>query len=173
MATKNSKSPETTAVDPPDQRQQTESFNRAMEFFHQRDFRKAMPLFETAAKGPVREMAFSARTHLSMCESRLSTSEPETRTAEENYNHGIAQMNLRAFAPAAALFEFSLKQQETDYAHYALAAALGHQGQIDQAVRHLQRAIQIQPRNRAMAATDPDFIELAKFQPIRDVLTGN
>jgi tetratricopeptide (TPR) repeat protein len=144
-----------------------------MEYFHQRDFRKAMALFDAATNGPVREMAYSARTHLRMCESRLSKSEPEARSAEENYNHGIAQMNLRSFANAAALFEISVKQSETDYAHYALAAALGHQGQVDQAVRHLQRAIQMQPRNRAMAASDPDFIELAKFQPIRDILTGS
>ena len=144
-----------------------------MEFFNRREFRQAAPLFEAAAGGPIREMAYSAKTHLRMCESRLAKSEPETRSAEENYTYAIAQMNRREFAGAAASLEFSLRQQETDYAHYALAAARGHQGQIDLAVKHLQRAIQMQPRNRAMAMSDPDFNELAKFQPIRDMLTGS
>ena len=43
-----------------------------MHAFHQRDFRKALPLFERATQGPVKEMAHSARTHLRMCESRLA-----------------------------------------------------------------------------------------------------
>ncbi len=144
-----------------------------MQAFHQRDFRKAIPFFEQAGQGPVMDMAFSARTHLRMCESRLANSAPEMRTAEENYHHAVAQMNLRDFAKAAELFEFSLKQQETDYAHYGLAAAAGNQGLLELAARHLRRAIQMQPRNRAMALNDADFTELAKLPPIRDLLMGN
>ena len=144
-----------------------------MEAFHQRDFQRALPLFEAASQGPVRDMAHSARTHLRMCESRMAKDQPPARSAEENYHHGMAQLNLRAFADAATLLELSLTQRETDEAHYALAATLGHQGELDRAAHHLQRAIEMQPRNRAMAATDPDFLELAKFQPIRDLLTGS
>lgn len=144
-----------------------------MEAFHQRDFRRALPLFEAVAQGPVRDMAFSARTHQRMCESRLTSTEPETRDFEGNYTFAIAQMNLREYARAASLLEYSLKQQETDYAHYALAVALGNQGAIEPAVQHLRRAIQMQPRNRTMALGDPDFTELAKLQPFRDLLTGS
>lgn len=144
-----------------------------MQAFHQRDFRKAIPLFEQASRGPVMDMAYSARTHLRMCESRVSRSEPSARSAEENYHHAVAKMNLREFANAAALFEFSLMQQETDYAHYGLAAAAGHQGLVELAAQHLRRAIQMQPRNRAMAMSDTDFAELAKFPPIRDLLMGS
>ncbi len=173
MALKNSKPSESAAAVPLGPGEQTDIFNQAMQAFHQRDFRQALPLFETAAQGPIKEMAFSARTHARMCESRLAKSGPEIRTAEENYTYAIARMNLRDFPGAAELLEFSLNQQETDYANYALAAALGHQGQIDRAAQYLRRAIQIQPRNRAMAISDPDFVELAKFQPIRDLLTGS
>ncbi len=152
---------------------QAESFNQAMALFHQRDFVRALPLFEQVAQGPVREMAYSARTHLRMCESRLARPEPEKRSAEENYAYAVARMNLRAYAEAAGLLEFALKQQETDYSHYAAAVALGNLGEVDRAVSHLKRAIQMQPRNRAMAMGDPDFLELAKFQPIREVLMGS
>lgn len=151
---------------------QAETFNEAMALFHQRDFSRAIPRFEQAAQGPVREMAYSARTHLRMCESRLARTEPETRSAEENYAYAVARMNLRAYAEAAALLEFALKQQETDHSHYAAAVALGHLGEVDRAVGHLKRAIQMQPRNRATAMGDPDFVELAKFQPIREILMG-
>ena len=118
-------------------------------------------------------MVHSARTHLRMCESRLANSDPATRDSEQNYHFGIVQVNLRNFAVAVAALEASVKQRETDYAHYALAVALGNLGKVDQAVPHLRRAIQMQPRNRTAALTDPDFSELAKHQPIRDVLTGS
>ena len=176
MATKNSKTPANSPVRPLDSPEpivQAENFNKAMHAFHQRDFRKALPLFERAAQGPVKEMAHSARTHLRMCESRLANGDPDTRNAEQNYNYGIAQMNLRNYASAATALEISVKQQETDYTHYALAAALGQQGQIELAAQHLRRAIQMQPRNRTSAMNDPDFSELAKHQLIRAVLTGS
>ncbi len=175
LVTKNNKHPEINSAEVAlsEPERQTATFTQAMEAFHQRDFRRAMPLFQTAAEGPVREMAFSARTHLRMCESRLAKSDPETRDAEGNYTFAVAQMNLRDYAHAASLLEYSLKQQETDYAHYALAAALGHLGQFEIAVQHLRRAIQLQPRNRSMAMTDPDFLELAKYAPIRDLLMGS
>lgn len=153
--------------------QQAELFNQAMALFHQREFRRAMPLFEAAGNGPVREMAYSARTHWRMCESRLARTEPDSRSAEDNYTHAIAQMNLRSFADAALLLDVSLRQQETDYAHYAAAVARGYLGQVEAAAGHLRRAIQLQPRNRTMAMNDPDFVELAKLQPIREVLTGS
>ena len=77
------------------------------------------------------------------------------------------------FAGAAVALEVSVKQRETDYAHYALAVVLGHLGKVDQAAQHLRRAIQMQPRNRTAALADPDFSELAKYPPIRDLLTGS
>ena len=177
MATKNSKTPANTPVEspaPPAQnRPQAETFEKAMQLFHQRDFRRALPLFEQAAEGPVMGMVHSARTHLRMCESRLANRDPSTRDSEQNYHFGIAQVNLRNFTAAVAALEASVKQRETDYAHYALAVALGNLGKLDQAVPHLRRAIQMQPRNRTAALTDPDFSELAKHQPIRDLLTGS
>ena len=172
LATKNSK-PTDTLPAALEAKRQAETFDQAMGLFHKREFRRAMPLFSAVAEGPVRDMAHSARTHLRMCDSRLAKTEPEARTAEENYAHAVAQMNLRAYADAAALLDVSLRQQETDYAHYAAASARGHLGQLDMALGHLKRAIQMHPRNRAMAKGDPDFAELAKFPPIRDLLMGS
>lgn len=176
MATKNSKTAANNSVQPRAPLQanlQAQTFEKAMQRFHQRDFRGAIPFFEQAAEGPVKEMVHSARTHLRMCESRLANSEPETRDPEQNYHYGIAQTNRRNFAGAAVALEVSVKQRETDYAHYALAVVLGHLGKVDQAAQHLRRAIQMQPRNRTAALADPDFSELAKYPPIRDLLTGS
>lgn len=180
VATKNSKtaannrgqSPTPSASAAPN-RQQAETFENAMQLFHQRDFRRAIPLFEQAAEGPDMGMVYSARTHLRMCESRLANSDPSARDSEQNYHYGMAQVNLRNHAGAVVALEMSVKQRETDYAHYALAVALGNAGKVDQAAQHLRRAIQLQPRNRTAALTDPDFSELAKHQPIRDLLTGS
>ena len=54
MATKNSKTPANNPVQSPAppalNRQQAETFEKAMQLFHQRDFRRALPLFEQAGE---------------------------------------------------------------------------------------------------------------------------
>jgi tetratricopeptide (TPR) repeat protein len=161
-----------TQTGPPEPSPQQKSFDSAMQAFHMRDFAKAKSLFEASLEGPVKEIGYAAKQHLLMCQQRLAKSSIKLETAEDHYNYGISQMNKRDLDGALASFEKALKQDDADYLHYAMALVKGLKQDINGAVTHLRRAIEISPRNRVAAHNDPDFAELMQHAPIRELLTG-
>lgn len=172
MATKNSPSKTKPSAESAaaSLKQQSDAFNKAAEAFHHRDFKKAKELFEQAAEGPNREMGFSARNHIRMCEQRLAKAEVKLDSPEELYTFAVALMNRQDFAAAVPHLEKAIAGHEADHYHYALAVAYGQTGNIDKAAQHLKRALDIQPRNRSLALSDSDFAETARNPLIREIL---
>jgi len=84
----------------PDSQAQTRLFESAAGLFHAGNFLRAKPLFEQAARGPLREMAHSARVHVRMCERRSARHELSLRTADDLYGYAVALMNERRFQQA-------------------------------------------------------------------------
>lgn len=152
---------------------QMESFNRGMELFHARDFRRARDQFEKAASGPNREIVFSARTHQRMCEQRLEKPAPSLETAEDYYNYGVALTNERRLDEARKHLEKAASMRSADHYEYALALCLGLAGEIDQAAAHLRRAIELDARNRVAVRNDADFSELLHHAAFQSVLESN
>lgn len=150
---------------------QVHHFETAMRLFHRGDFEKARELYRKAAEGPNREMAHTAGMHINMCDRRLSTQQPEPKSAEERYTYAVALMNQGRMADAEEQFRESLRAHETaDHVHYSLALCLGLQGKLDDAARHMQRAVELRPQNRHLARTDPDFLPIAHRPPLRVIL---
>ncbi|RPI18087.1 MAG: hypothetical protein EHM65_02485 [Acidobacteriales bacterium] len=148
------------------QAEQAKIFDKAAALFHRGDFASAGKLFEKAADGPVGEMACSARLHARMCERRTSRAEPALASAEDHYNYAVALLNRRELQGAEKHLHEGLKlAPNADHIHYALALASGLRGEARQAFDSLKRAIELNPRNRAQARNDPDFVEFA-HQPL-------
>jgi tetratricopeptide (TPR) repeat protein len=160
------------AAETNDKQTQQKHFDAAMELFHQRDFAKALPLFQKAASGPLKELLYAAKQHALMCEKRLAKPAVQLETAEDYYNYGVSLYNQGRFADAQSNLEKALSLSEGDHIHYALALALGMNQDLDGAVRHLERAIALEARNRNAALNDPDFQELLQHAPIKELLTG-
>ncbi len=160
-----------TPAGPPDERQQTELFERATKLFHSADYGAARVLFERAATGPKLAMAHSAQLHAAMCARRTATREPALETPEEHYDYAIALINERRFQEAEAHLAAALARlPDADHVHYALALCRGLAGDLRNAYRHLRRAIEIQPRNRTVARGDPDFAGIARLSPLFELL---
>ncbi len=156
-------------MEPPEVRAQREKFNKAMELFHGRDFRKAFDAFEQAAAGPLREISFAARTHQRMCEQRLEKQTVRLETPEDYYNYGVALTNERNLEAARANLEKAVSLREADHYEYALAACLALMGAYAASADHLSKAISLDPRNRIAARNDADFSDALKrpeFQAI-------
>jgi tetratricopeptide (TPR) repeat protein len=152
---------------------QGETFAKAAELFHAGRFAEARKLFEAAAEGPSPAMAHSARVHVRMCDQRLGKAAPVLASADDHYNYAVTLMNRRDFQAARPHLEEALRiTGDGDHLHYLLAVCLGWQGDLDGACRHLKRAIEIHPRNRAIARTDPDFAELVHRPGIHELLTA-
>ncbi|MCS7023436.1 MAG: tetratricopeptide repeat protein [Bryobacteraceae bacterium] len=144
-----------------------------MKAFHARDFQTAKRLFEQSLSGLSREMAHVARLHIRMCEQRLNHSEPVLRTPDELYHYAVGLMNQRRLEEAEGKLRKALEAApNSDYIHYALGIVCGLRGNLDEAAKHLSRAIEIDPRNRSLARSDQDFLEFGKNSPLRELVFG-
>ncbi len=150
---------------------QMTAFDKAMTLFHKREFKAALPLFETAEKGVDVSISQAARMHASMCRQRLERDAPRFQTAEDNYAYGLALANRRDLAAAERYLNQALQlAPRADHVLYTLALVKGLQGDIPAAAMHLAKSIEIQPANRASARTDSDFHDLLQHQAIRDLV---
>ena len=85
---------------------QTRLFESVAGLFQAENFLRAKPLFEQAARGPLREMAHSARVHVWMCERRF-------RQAEHHLQRALTQL------------------PRSDHLYYAIALCRGLSGGLD------------------------------------------
>jgi tetratricopeptide (TPR) repeat protein len=135
---------------------QLANLEKAMKAFHKRDFESALPQFEEAAKGPEVSVSHTAALHARMCRQRMETHKPTLKTAEDNYAYGLTFINRREFAEAEPFLKKALSlSPKADHILYALA---------------LSRAIEIAPNNRSAARNDPDFQELLRQSPLREIV---
>jgi tetratricopeptide (TPR) repeat protein len=159
------------AVPALDASQQVDLFEKAMKLLHAREFGQAQPLFQEAATGPSRDVAHSARLHLRICETRQTKPQLQLESAEDHYNYAISLINQWHLGEAEVQLREALeKAPDADHVHYALALARGLSGDLAGAAEHMRRAISLQPRNRNLARSDPDFAEIAQMPPLSEVL---
>ena len=137
------------------------NFEIALEYFRKQQYEKAATFFQKAADSPVWEVAERARMHLRLCEQK-NRQPIAPKTSEDFYLRGIAALNGRETEQAVQYFNQSDKLlPNQEHVQYALAAAHGLQGNLDAAMIHLQKAIELRPANRAQARFDEDFQALA------------
>lgn len=145
-------------------------FDKAMELFHARDFAAARDLFAPLASSGNRSLSFAARTHLQMCEQRLSQRGPELKTPEDRYAYAVALTNTGNHSEAIRQLEMALAASDADHYHYALSLAAGLYGDIELSARHLRRAIELNPSNRVSARADADFASFASHPSIQALI---
>ena len=147
------------------------TFDKAMKLFHKRDFQGALPGFEEAGKGSDLSIAHTARLHANMCRQRLERESPQLKTSEDNYAFGMALASRREMTGAEKYLRRALQlAPKADHILYSLALVKGLQGDMQTAAGFLAQAIEIQPSNRSTARTDPDFHDLLRHQPIRELV---
>jgi tetratricopeptide (TPR) repeat protein len=154
-----------------DPRKQRDAFEGAMKLFHTRQLREARELFVSAAGGPERDVAQRSRVHIAMCDRRLEQAPVNLLSAEDYYNYGVALINTRNVSEACVHLRKALEISPfADHVHYALALALALGGDPKHAFESLQRAIELEPRNRMIARQDQDFAPLAHQAPFDALL---
>lgn len=143
----------------PARRQQLKSYEEALKYFQQQKFLRAKQLLEHVLEGPSKELGDRARTHLRVCEQRISRPPiPVLKSAEDHYTQGIALMNLGRWDEAREHLDRALKAApKADHIVYAMAALDCLTGEADSAMENLKTAIQLRPENRYHARNDEDF----------------
>jgi tetratricopeptide (TPR) repeat protein len=147
-------------------------YERGMRALQQHEFHEAADAFRRllAQYPEEKELNDRVRLYLAICERHLCSA-PEPKTLEERLyaatlalNAGDGQTALRHLNDIVA------QDPDHDGALYMLGVAHALNDHRDEAVAYLQRAIQQNPGNRALALQDPDLERLMQDEATRAAL---
>jgi tetratricopeptide (TPR) repeat protein len=146
-------------------------FEQAIKAFWRQSFREAEGSFAKASVGPDRRISTSAETYLRTCRRRMQMPcTPES--FDERYTYGVTLLNDGRLSEARKQFESALRiNPGVDYVYYALAACFALCGDMANLHANLSRAIDLQPRNRVAARSDPDFQAALNDLAVRELLS--
>jgi tetratricopeptide (TPR) repeat protein len=103
------------------------------------------------------DIAARARLFLAACQERDAGSGEES---EDPYLEAVAAKNRGDFGTALELSSRGGRRGKDERFAYLAASALALSGQIEEAVKVLLQAIEMEPENRIHAYHDPDFASL-------------
>ncbi len=140
-------------------------YEEAVHLLQRHEFAKAADALRTVLTTypEERELVERSRMYLALCERQLKPviAHPQD-TAERLYAATLA-LNAGQLDLARAYLERILQDQPAhDQALYMLAVTHAQRAQMADAIRYLQKAIEANPENRALARTDPDLDSLRR-----------
>lgn len=152
--------------------QQLKAYEEGLKQFQQQKFPRAKQALERVLEGPNKELADRARTHLRICDQRVSRApEPSAKSAEDHYNQGIAMMNLGRWDEAREHLDRARKSApKADHIVYAMAALDCLTGEAESSMQNLKVAIQLRAENRYRARNDEDFAFLQEDPRFTELL---
>ena len=140
-------------------------YERGLEALQRHDYEGAVGLLESVLQQypEEKELHERVRLYLSICARQAAPPEPAPQTVDELLYAATLAINGGKYD--AAIVHLRLVRDEdpdNDHALYMLAVAHAQRGEHAEAMAHLERAIALNPENRAMARRDPDL------EPIRE-----
>ena len=110
-----------------------------------------------------RELHERVRLYLNICQRHATQREAAPQTIEERLYAATLAINGGQYDQAIVHLRLVRDEDpDNDHAIYMLAVAHAQRLEHAEAVAHLERAIALNPENRALARTDPDL------EPLRD-----
>ena len=139
-------------------------YERGLETLQHHDYRGAQDIFESVLRQypDEKELHERVRLYLNICRRQGTPRETAPQTIEERLYASTLAINGGKYDEA--LTQLHLVRDEdpdNDHALYMLAVAHAQRGEHAESIAHLERAIALNPENRALARRDPDL------EPIR------
>jgi tetratricopeptide (TPR) repeat protein len=142
--------------------QTVQNYEAGLRALQDHKFERAKGLLQKVVEGPIRELADRAAMHINICNQHLARSTTSFKTPEEHYDYAVSLMNQGKYDDARLHLEKILKQEpKADYAMYGLSVLDCLTNRVEDALRHLDEAIRMNPGNRYQARNDSDFQNLA------------
>jgi len=142
--------------------QTVENYELALKALQERKFERAKALLQKVIDGPSTELSDRAAVHLKVCNQQLARAATAFKTPEEHYDFAVSVMNQGKYDDARTHLQKILKQHpKADYALYGLALLDCLTNKVEDALRHLDEAIRLNPALRFQARNDSDFHNLA------------
>jgi tetratricopeptide (TPR) repeat protein len=151
--------------------QAVQNYEAGLRAMQERKFDKAKGFFQKALTGPSKELADRASVHINTCNQHGERAAVQFKTPEEHYDYSVSLMNVGDYVAAREHLEKLSKQvPKADYVAYGLAALDCLTGHVEDALRHLDEAIRLNPGLRFQARNDSDFQNLAEDPRFTELL---
>ena len=140
-------------------------YERGLEALQRHDYDGAGNLFESVLRlyPEEKELHERVRLYLNICQRQAKPKESSPQTVDERLYAATLAINGGQYDQAIAHLRLVRDEDpDNDHALYMLAVAHAQRDEHAEAVAHLERAIALNPENRALARTDPDL------EPLRD-----
>lgn len=148
-------------------------YERGLEALQRHDYRGAIDLLESVLRQfpDERELHERVRLYLNICRRQATPREASPQTIDERLYAATLAINGGQYDQAIAHLRLVRDEDpDNDHALYMLAVAHAQRDEHAEAVAHLERAIALNPENRALARTDPDLEPLREDDAFRAAL---
>jgi tetratricopeptide (TPR) repeat protein len=140
-------------------------YERGLEALQRHEYQTATNLLESVLRlyPEEKELHERVRLYLNICQRQSTPREPAPQTIEERLYASTLALNGGQYDDAIVHLRL-VRDEDPDNEHalYMLAVAHAQRGEHAEAIAHLERAIALNPENRALARRDPDL------EPLRD-----
>jgi tetratricopeptide (TPR) repeat protein len=136
------------------------AFEKALSALRDEDWARAAKLFgEVLEQADRSDLEDRARQYLAVCQRHLEKGAPQEG---DPFLRAVFEKNRGDLDAVLALCRENGRDQKDDRFAYLIASVQALQGQTDEAVQSLSRAIELNPKNRVHAYHDSDFSELRR-----------
>jgi len=148
-------------------------YERGLEALQRHDYAGAMKALESVLKQypEEKELHERVRLYLNICRRQATPPEEAPQTIDERLYAATLALNGGRYDEAIAHLRLVRDEDpDNDHALYMLAVAHAQRGEPAEAVAHLERAIALNPENRALARNDHDLDPLRGDESFRAAL---
>lgn len=148
-------------------------YQQGLQALQRHDYGAAARLFTTVLDQypEEKELHERVRLYLKICERQLGPVDATPKTLEERVYAATVAINKGAFDEGIRQLErVESDDPDNDHAQYMLAVAHTLRGNLGKALPHLERAVGLNPENRALARRDQDLAPLWDDEAFRAVL---
>jgi outer membrane protein assembly factor BamD (BamD/ComL family) len=148
-------------------------YERGLEALQRHDYRAAIDALESVLRQypDEKELHERVRLYLNICQRQAAQREDSPQTVTERLYAATLAINGGQYDQAIAHLRLVRDEDpDNDHALYMLAVAHAQRDEHAEAVAHLERAIALNPENRALARNDPDLEPLHDDETFRTAL---
>lgn len=150
------------------------SYERGVRLLQQHEYDRAGALFQAILENhpEEKELHERVRLYLNVCLRATKPADSTPKDADERVYAATLAMNTGAYRQALSHLQAAVRERPGhEHAHYMLAVVHASLRNLPDALASLQRAIELNPDNRAQAARDADF-DLLRDNPRFRALVG-
>jgi tetratricopeptide (TPR) repeat protein len=148
-------------------------YEKGIEALQRHDYNHALELLQSVLRQypEEKELHERVRLYLNICERHATPREAAPQTIEERLYASTLAINGGRYDEAISHLRLVRDEDpDNDHALYMLAVAHAQRGEHAEAIAHLERAIALNPENRALARRDPDLETLHDDEAFRGAI---